>query len=129
MYETVLLQVVEDLKNQVLSHLRKKPVTKANIQNMLKALDPFYQSGKVLCFITIFSIGESSPLIKKILSKAINYWIQELETTLKQIKHKEAKLTAQNIVASIQGGLVLSHATGDLSLFKNCLKNCYNSIK
>ena len=128
MYEAVLLKVVNELKETVISKLEENHSYEQRLKNMLKAVDKFYNSGSNLCFITIFSIGESSPLVRQTLSSAVNLWITSIEKNLKKMKLKNSKHIAQSIVANIQGSLILAHAAGDLSIFKNCLKNINSSL-
>ena len=123
MYEAVLLKIVDELKEKVISKLEENRSNEQCLKNMLKAVDKFYNGGSNLCFITIFSIGESSTLARQTLSSAIDLWVTSIEKILKKMNLKNPKGTAQSIVASIQGSLILTHATGDPSIFKNCLKN------
>ena len=75
-----------------------------------------------------FHWGESSPLVRQTLLSAINLWITSIEKNLRKMKLKNSKHIAQSIVANIQGFLILAHAIGDLSIFKNCLKNINFSL-
>ena len=126
MSEAVLRLVIKELGEKVLSTLNKKHPPKKQLQEMIKATEIFYNKGKDICLVTIFSIGESSDSIHQIKAKAINTWISQLEKTLKEMGVRQAKTEATLIVATIQGALILSHATNKPFIFKNCLNSLKN---
>lgn len=122
MYTAVMLRVIENLKAQVLSALHTKKNPTQRLKNMLRAVNQFYAGGLELCFITVFSFGEGSEQVQKLLSSAVHHWTQEIESTLKEMKTSSPKKTAHLIMSSIQGALVLSYVTGESLFFKNTLK-------
>ena len=122
MYEAVLLKVIDELEEKVISTLEGSQSYKQCLKNMFKAVDDFYNNGSNLCFVTVFSIGESSPLVRQTLLLAINKWIISIENILKRMKIKNSKDIARSLVANIQGALILTHVTGDPSIFKSCLR-------
>lgn len=72
----------------------------------------------LVCFITIFSLGEFSVEVTATMNRAIKL----LRKNLVEIGVQGPKELAQQIISAIQGSLVLSHTMQGNKVFKNCLK-------
>lgn len=127
MAEAVLLHVLEEFSSTVLSTLQTKEPPKTRLKKMLKALKDFYQDGKNLCFITVFSVGEVSPKVAKNLKSATETWQKLLADCLTQAKIKKPKEEAWAAVASVQGSLILNQVTNNQKAFDHTLSTLARS--
>jgi len=121
MAEAVLASVIDELQSQVLIKLEDDVHARDKLSSMFKAVDKFYKGGRQLCFITIFSIGDSASPIKKSLKLAVTKWVKLIESCLDELQVKDSKRRAQVAVSAIQGALIASHTLGDPKVFRNAL--------
>ena len=122
MAEAVLLQALLDLEADVINFLKEEGDAKAKLKRMFNAVEAFYNNGNDVCFITIFSLGHQSKNIDEMMSGAIRTWLKYLEKTLADSKVDDPKKSAQQLLSTIQGGLILARTLNDPSVFRNSLK-------
>lgn len=122
MARVVLMDALEKLQTSVVSTLTSSQPAKARIEAMIKAVSSFYSHGNDVCFVTIFSMGDSDSEISKATKIAVRSWAKLLEKTLTELGIPKPMEAAQNAISTIQGSLVLSKTLGDVKVFSNCLK-------
>ena len=111
MAEEVLSNVIEKLKTEVLSYLTLELSPSKKIKGMLLALDQFYCRGQDQCFLSIFSLGEISPKVEQSLREATEHWVQLLSQSYQEMNLKNPDVKARQILANIQGALLVSKVT------------------
>ena len=121
MATVVIKDIIDDLSLKVLKLLNENKSPRSKLLNMLTAINDFYQGGTMLCFLTVFSIGEQNTQISKALTQALTSWIESLDDVLKELEIKHSKQQAAFAISSIQGSLILAHLKNNPNLFKNNL--------
>ena len=122
MAEAVLLQALTGLQEDVIEVLKRDDEAKEKLKKMFDSVEKFYSHGNDICFITIFSLGHQSKKVSEIMSEAVRAWLKLLEKTLAELEVADPKKSAQLVLSTIQGGLILAHTLSDPAVFKNSLK-------
>ncbi len=128
MAEAILDHILFELNEKVLAKLKLSDLSsKERLTQMLEAANEFYDNGSVLCFITIFSIGELSTKISATIASAVEHWLGLLEQNFREQGLSSPQESARSALACIQGGLILSHVTKNKEIFKSCLDSLAKS--
>ena len=123
MAEAVLTRADDWLISHALSPLEGSGEPADRLCIMTTALSEFYGAGRHSCLLDAFSLGGENSDIRKHVRASTNAWIEALAAVAREIgiEEADAHARAQDVVASIQGTLVLSRATGDLTAFQRAL--------
>lgn len=82
----------------------------------------YFQSGRRVCLFAAFSLGMERVLFGNRVAKYFSDWIDALTPVLRQLGHGEdSRGLAEEIVAGIQGALVLARASDDGRSFERLL--------
>jgi TetR/AcrR family transcriptional repressor of lmrAB and yxaGH operons len=89
------------------------------IANMWRAVLDYFHSGRRVCLVGVFALDETRDLFGQRIHDYFQRWIKALAQALVRagMNRKQAQDLAEECVASIQGGLVISRAMGDTDLF------------
>ena len=117
----VLDSILEQLQDKILNCLNEKVSPKKRLFRMLKAIGEFYKGGQLLCFITVFSIGDLDKNCRKNLKLAVEKWIKLLAKTLEEAKLPKSENKAYAVLATLQGSLILARTLNDPDIFLMCL--------
>lgn len=124
MAEAVLSRADEWLISHALGPLQGpgEPVDRLRI--MTDALSQFYGDGRHSCLLDAFSLGGEHADIREHVRASTLAWTGALAEVAREVglSSDEAQARAQDAVASIQGTLVFSRATGDPTAFQRALR-------
>lgn len=124
MAEAVLSRADEWLITHALSPLQGPGEPADRLRIMTGALSEFYGDGKHSCLLDAFSLGGENTDLREHVRASTIAWTDALAAVALEvgIAEDEAHARAQDAIASIQGTLVLSRATGDPTAFQRALR-------
>ncbi|MET0196866.1 MAG: TetR/AcrR family transcriptional regulator [Rhodococcus fascians] len=122
MAEAVLDEVERWFQSNVFAPLRAATDARARSHDMFAQTSKYFQSGRRVCLFAAFSLGEERALFGSRVAKYFSDWIDALTPVLRQLGHgDDARGLAEEIVAGIQGALVLSRTSGDTRSFERLM--------
>ena len=130
MAEAVLEDVSTWFEEHVFLPLRKNKNAKASIRNMFKEVNTFFNSGERICLMGAFALDETRDKFSMEVQSYFENWVQSLSVALKHKGYsaKKAKEIAEEIVASIQGALVLARSQNNTNVFAGIVKRLQKQL-
>ncbi|MBT8112275.1 MAG: TetR/AcrR family transcriptional regulator [Gammaproteobacteria bacterium] len=131
MAEVVLDDVASWFEENVFLPLLECKNPKHGIQIMFKAVDDYFYSGERICLIGAFSLDDTRDQFASKLNSYFTSWNEALASALKRngLANKQAKDIAEDVVASIQGALVLARSQDNPKVFTRALKRLQRRIE
>lgn len=131
MAEAVLKNIDTWFQESIFIPLRENDDPEKAIKDMFKAVDSYFLSGERVCLIGAFALNNTRDQFAKKVSTYFKDWISALTVALKRsgFTTSEAKKHAEDIVAGIQGALVLARSQDDPKIFKGVLKRLQKNIE
>lgn len=95
----------------------------AAIQNMWHKVDAYFQSGQRICLVGAFALDETRDRFASTIRQYFIKWIDALSTALVRAgaSIEVANKISEETIGSIQGGLILSRALNDETVFERTL--------
>ncbi|WP_442972729.1 TetR/AcrR family transcriptional regulator [Rhodococcus sp. G-MC3] len=122
MAEAVLDDVDAWFQVNVFAPLQAATDARLRSQQMFAQTLKYFQSGRRVCLFGAFSLGMERALFGSRVAKYFSDWIDALTPVLRQLGHGEdSRGLAEEIVAGIQGALVLARASDDGLSFERLL--------
>lgn len=89
------------------------------IAGMWRAVLDYFHSGRRVCLVGVFAMDETRDVFSNAIKSYFQRWIKVLKQALVRagVARARAQDLAEECVAGIQGGLVVSRAIGDASAF------------
>lgn len=124
MAEAVLLDVASWFEAHVFNPLRQSRDGASGIQEMFAAVDAYFHSGKRICLMGAFALDATRDQFDASVKEYFELWVRALAIALKRagFAGREARGTAEDVVAAIQGALVLARSLDDPAVFSRILK-------
>lgn len=96
----------------------------AGIGHMFRAVDLFFRSGRRICLVGSFALDDTRDRFANEVQSYFTAWTEALCAALKRsgFGAKAARDIAEEVVAGIQGALVLARAQDDPGVFARALK-------
>ena len=131
MAEVVLEDVAKWFEDNVYLPLRESKNPKHGIKIMFKATDDYFYSGERICLIGAFSLDDTRDQFAGKLNSYFTSWNDALACALKRdgLAGKQAKDIAEDVVASIQGALVLARSQDNPKVFTRALKRLQKRVE
>jgi TetR/AcrR family transcriptional regulator, lmrAB and yxaGH operons repressor len=124
-------QMLSDLLNMVQvwfgenigEPLQKEGSAVEKLEHMCAVLEEFYAGGKEGCLLASLSLAGLHPSTNDAVKRLTNDWIDSLCALAvnEGLPLELSKARAQDCLAAIQGGLLISRITGDCSIFNRTL--------
>ena len=97
--------------------------TASAIDDMWTSVDAYFRSGRRVCLVGAFALDETRDLFAAAIHEYFRRWIAALAKALRRAgaDRKSAQSVAEEVVAGIQGALVLARALGDEKVFRRNL--------
>ena len=94
------------------------------IAAMLAATDAYFRSGRRVCLIGAFALGDVRDRFARRVDGYFAAWQEALAAALRRLGHRKAAAAAlsEEAVAGIQGALVLARARNDPEIFRRSLR-------
>jgi AcrR family transcriptional regulator len=124
MAEAVLENITDWFETNVFLPLRENKDPKHGINLMFQTVDEYFYSGERICLVGAFALDNTRDQFASKINTYFASWAKALSTALKYygFNAREAATTAEDIIASIQGALVLARSQDDPKVFTRILK-------
>lgn len=124
MAEAVLDAVAAWFENNVFQPLRERKNGETGIETMFAAVDQYFRSGRRVCLVGAFALDATRDHFAQRINAYFAEWVRVLAVALRRRGHaaRRAQEIAEDIVAGIQGALVLSRAQNSTAVFSRTLK-------
>jgi TetR/AcrR family transcriptional regulator, lmrAB and yxaGH operons repressor len=120
MAAAVLADVDAWFTGNVFEPLRNAPPgDPAAISAMFEAVTAYFRSGRRVCLQGAFALGRERDLFAETIAGYFERWIASLAAALRAVGRSEpaARSAAVEVIAAIQGGIVLSRALDNPEIF------------
>jgi len=107
----------------VFKPLREEVEPRRAIAGMLQAVDDYFRSGRRVCLIGAFALGDARDRFARQIRSYFATWNTVLAEALMRLGKDDetARNLAEETLAAIQGGLVLARALNDPCVFQRML--------
>jgi len=124
MARAVLDDVADWFETQVFAPLRDSEDAAAGIDHMFRAVVQFFHSGRRVCLVGTFALDETRDRFAVEVQSYFAAWTRALAAALRRsgLETRHARETAEDVVAGIQGALVLARSQDDPALFVRVVK-------
>ena len=131
MAQAVLDDVAGWFETNVFMPLRESEDPAAGIDHMFKAVIRFFHSGRRICLVGTFALDDTRDRFASEIQSYFSAWTRVLAAALKRrgFDTRAARETAEEVVAGIQGALVLARAHDDSALFTRAMKRLHQRTK
>ncbi|MBS0535930.1 MAG: TetR/AcrR family transcriptional regulator [Proteobacteria bacterium] len=123
MARDVLTEIDRWFEREVFAPLRDSADAQAGIAHMFKATDAYFRSGRRVCLVGVFALGAARDEFTDAVQGYFERWREALAAALRRAGHARgaAAELAEDILAGIQGALVLARAANDPKVFSRAL--------
>lgn len=123
MAAAVLAEIDAWFAAHVFEPLRRHPDPAAGIAQMLEAVDAYFRGGGRVCLVGVFALGATRDRFATAVRSYFAVWSVVLAEALARSGHSATAAAdlAEEILAGIQGALVLSRALDDPGVFSRTL--------
>lgn len=123
MARDVLEEIDGWFEREVFAPLRDGEDAEAGIARMFKATDAYFRSGRRVCLVGVFALGAARDEFAVAVHGYFERWREALALALRRAGHARgaAMELAEDILAGIQGALVLARAADEPKLFSRAL--------
>lgn len=130
MADAVLGHVNTWFEEQIFSPLADADEPIEGLHQMLRNVDDYFQSGQRLCIIGVFAIGEACDRLSIPISAFFDRWREVLIDTLHSagLRTKQCEELALEVLVGIQGGLIVSRAVEDNTVFTRTIDKLRTSL-
>ena len=103
--------------------LREAEDARAGIAHMFAAVDDYFRSGCRVCLVGVFALGAARDEFAAAVRGYFKAWDDALAAALCRAGHDAAQASelAEDVLAGIQGALVLARAANDAKVFTRTL--------
>jgi len=131
MARAVLDDVAGWFETNVFKPLRESADPDAGIDHMFKAVVRFFQSGRRVCLVGTFALDDTRDRFASEVQSYFAVWTRVLAAALKRSGYdaKAAREAAEDVIAGIQGALVLARAQDDPGVFTRAIKRLRQRMK
>ena len=130
MAEAVLDDITCWFEKNVFLPLRENKDSKQGIKKMFEEVNNYFYSGERICLVGAFALDDTRDQFATKVNTYFTAWTKSLTVALKRngFSTKEARETAEDVIASIQGALVLARSQDDPKVFTRILKRLQKRI-
>lgn len=123
MANAVLDEIDSWFEREIFRPLREEPDAQSAIAEMLTAVDAYFRSGRRVCLVGALALAETRSRFAERIRAYFADWDTALAGALERAGHgpAEAAALSEEILALIQGGLVLARALDQTSVFERLL--------
>ena len=124
MAEAVLAEIDAWFAREIFAPLRGAKDAGKAIAAMLAATDGYFRSGRRVCLIGAFALGDVRDRFARRVDGYFAAWQEALAAALRRLGHRKSAAAAlsEEAVAGIQGALVLARARNDPDIFRRSLR-------
>ena len=122
MADAVLAQISDWFELHIFAPLRERPAPQA-LAEMAAAVETYFRSGQRICLVGAFALDDVRSRFSGRIESYFARWGAALAECLQRAgwPEPEARQEAISILAAIQGGIVLTRASGNAEAFRSAL--------
>ena len=126
----VLARLQDQLEHTLFEPSRSSGTPKQKLDRMLDGIDAFYEGGKKACLIERLSASVDVNRFRRPLGRVLNSWIDAVEALGIEagLPRTTARRRAEDLVARIEGALVVCASTGSTSVFARTVRDLRESV-
>ena len=115
----VLAEIDEWFERNVFVPLRETKNARDGIAHMFGAIDAYFRSGRRVCLVGVFALGAARDEFAAAVRGYFKAWDDALTAALRRAgsDRAEAAALSEDVLAGIQGALVLARAGNDAKVF------------
>lgn len=119
----VLVEIDDWFERNVFVPLRETKNARDGIAHMFGAVDSYFRSGRRVCLVGVFALGAARDDFAAAVRGYFKAWHEALTAALCRAGASRAEATAlsEDVLAGIQGALVLARAANDAKVFARAL--------
>lgn len=123
MASEVLAEIDNWFERHVFVPLRDEPDALRGVAIMFDAVDAYFRSGRRVCLVGVFALGAARDEFSIAVRGYFAAWTEALAQALRRAGHERAQAMelAEDVLAGIQGALVLARAADQPKLFARAL--------
>jgi len=124
MCTAVLADIDDWFQREVFQPLRDGPDPQAGIAHMFAQVEAYFLSGRKVCLVGVFALVNVRDRFAISVHSYFADWTRALQAALERSGHApaDAAMLAEEVVAAMQGGLVLARALDDPAVFVRTLR-------
>lgn len=126
----VLAHLEEQLEQALFAPMRSSEEPAKKLNQMLDAIDRFYESGKKACLLERLCASVDARRFRRPLGRAFNTWIDAVEALGVEagLPRAVARRRAEDLVVRIEGALVVCAGTGETDVFTRTIRDLRDSV-
>jgi AcrR family transcriptional regulator len=126
----VLAHLEAQLEQALFEPMRSAGAPGKKLDRMLKAIDHFYEGGKKACLLERLGASVDARRFRPPLGRAFNRWIGAVEALGVEagLPRGVARVRAEDLVARIEGALVVCAGTGRTGAFARAIRELRESV-
>ena len=130
MAEAVLNEIDRWFEGHVFMPLRESDNPVTGISSMFKEVKRYFDSGNRICLVGAFALDNTRDQFSNKIKGYFKEWVDAITLAIRQrcVTQNEAKILAEDVVAGIQGALVLARSQNDSKIFTRNLKGLEKRI-
>jgi len=130
MADAVLSEIDSWFENHVFAPLRKASRPEDAISAMFDSVDAYFRSGRRVCLVGTLALGDTRDRFAREVRSYFSRWVDALSGALTRSKRSSAsaRALAEEVVAGIQGAIVLARAFNDPQAFARALARMRNRV-
>lgn len=119
MARAVLERAGEAMERDVLAPLREAGTPRERLTAMARGLETFYRGGEMPCLLGLFSASTGRTSLGAPIRAALDGWVRAVAACVAEagVEPQVARERAEDVLAAIQGALVLARVRGSAGTF------------
>jgi len=124
MAQAVLAEIDDWFERHVFRPLAGAAEAAQAIDAMFTAVESYFRSGRRVCLVGLLALSDSRDRFGAAIASYFRRWTDALTAALRRAGEAEAEAVAEDIMAAIQGGLVMARALNEPELFCRVIGRC-----
>ena len=131
MAQAVLSEIDAWFENHVFAPLKEAARPEDAITAMFESVDSYFRSGRRVCLVGTLALGDTRDRFAREVRSYFLRWVDALSGALTRSKRNSAsaRALAEEVVAGIQGAIVLARALDDPRAFSRALERMRDRLE
>ncbi|MEE4361020.1 MAG: TetR/AcrR family transcriptional regulator [Pseudomonadales bacterium] len=130
MGEAVLREAGMELERLALAPLRTEAPPAVRLAVMLEGVEVYHDEGRRSCLLTVFAMGAGEAAFAEPIRDRLDAWIELIARAFQDAgrSRKDARRSARDLVARVQGAGMLARALGSEKPFRQVMRQLRDSL-
>lgn len=124
MAQAVLTEIDDWFDRHIFRPLHGGQDADAAIEAMFRDVESYFRSGRRVCLVGLLALSDSRDRFGIAIAQYFRRWTDALADALRRAGQDEAQAMAEDIMAAIQGGLVMARALNEPEFFCRVIGRC-----